>query len=179
MLFQLDTRVADIAVEQGRQAVEYAEQVFERQKKLGPGEATSQRLYQEAEQNLAVARNELKGAEAQRALLTITTPLGGTVVRVGARPGDTVDSDDGAGGGRGSRPAGGRRGGPQRGHPAPKLGQPAEIWTEREAVGAPSAGASTYRGAVVFIGPEVDPGPTPCGCAPRCRPRRPCAPGSS
>jgi multidrug efflux pump subunit AcrA (membrane-fusion protein) len=91
VLFQLDTRVADIAVAQGRQAVEYAEQVFERQKKLGPGEATSQRLYQEAEQNLAVARNELRGAEAQRALLTITTPLAGTVVRVNAKPGDTVD----------------------------------------------------------------------------------------
>jgi len=158
ILFQLDTRVADVAVEKERQAAEYARQVFERQKKLGPGEATSLRLYQEAEQNLVVAENELKNAEAQRELLTIRSPLAGTVVRVAARPGDTVDltnvlaevvdldrlvvsaavrSVD---------------------VPRVKLGQPAELWTEREATAAPAKGATTYPSAVVFIGSEVDPG---------------------
>ncbi len=158
VLFQLDTRVADVAVEKARQAVEYAQQVFERQKKLGPGEATSERLYQEAEQNLVVARNELANAEAQRALLTITTPLAGTVVRVSARPGDTVDLTtvlaevvdlDRLVVGAAVRSTDVAR---------LKLGQPAEMWTEREAVGAPAAGARTYPGAVVFIGSEVDPG---------------------
>ena len=158
VLFQLDTRVADVAVEKGRQAVEYAQQVFERQKKLGPGEATSERLYQEAEQSLVVARNELANAEAQRALLTITTPLGGTVVRVSARPGDTVDLTtvladvvdlDRLVVGAAVRSTDVAR---------LKIGQPAEMWTEREAVGAPSAGAPIYPSTVVFIGSEVDPG---------------------
>jgi membrane fusion protein (multidrug efflux system) len=158
VLFQLDPRVADVAVQQGRQAVAYAEQVFERQKKLGPGEATSQRLYQEAEQNLAMARDQLRSAEAQRALLTITTPLAGTVVSVSAKPGDTVDLTtvlaevvdlDRLVVGAEVRSAD---------VPRLKSGQPAEMWTEREAVGAPSAGAPTYAGAVVFIGQQVDPG---------------------
>lgn len=91
VLFTLDSRVADVAVEKAKQAVQYAEQAFERQKKLGAGEATSQRLYVEAEQNLTIARNELANAETQRALLTIPAPLGGTIVRVSARPGDAVD----------------------------------------------------------------------------------------
>ncbi len=157
VLFRLDTRVADVAVEKAREDVAYAEQLLERQKKLGAGEATSQRAYQEAEQNLVVARNALKNAEAQRGLLIITTPLGGTVVRVSAKPGDTIDpttvladvidldrlvvaavvrSADVA------RLA---------------TGQPAEVWTEREAVGAPAPGAATYPSTVVFIGSEVDP----------------------
>jgi membrane fusion protein, multidrug efflux system len=91
VLFRLDSRVADVAVDKARQAVQYAEQAFDRQKKLGSGEATSQRLFQEAEQNLLVARNELHNAEAQLSLLTITSPLSGTLVRVSARPGDAVD----------------------------------------------------------------------------------------
>lgn len=157
LLFQLDTRVADVAVEKARQAVEYARVVFDRQQKLGPGEATSQRSYQEAEQNLVVAENELKNVEAQRELLSVRAPLGGTVVRVAARPGDTVDltsvlaevvdldrlvvaaavrSADIAGVTRGLR---------------------AEMWTEREAVGAPAPGATTYPSEVVFVGAEVDP----------------------
>jgi len=91
VLFRLDSRVADVTVEKARQALQYAEQVFERQKKLGAGEATSQRLYLEAEQNVVAARNELANADAQRALLTVSSPLGGTVVRVFARPGDAAD----------------------------------------------------------------------------------------
>jgi len=158
VLFQLDPRVADVAVQQARQAVAYAEQVFERQKALGPGEATSKRLYQEAEQNLAIARDQLKSAETERALLTIATPLAGTVVRVSARPGDTVDLTtvlaevvdlDRLVVGAEVRSAD---------VPRLKAGQPGEIWTEREAAGAPSAGASTYQGRVVFIGQQVDPG---------------------
>ena len=71
VLFRLDSRVADVAVDKATQAVQFAEQAFERQKKLGPGEATSQRLYQEAEQNLVAARNDLGSAETQRALLDV------------------------------------------------------------------------------------------------------------
>jgi membrane fusion protein (multidrug efflux system) len=91
VLFRLDSRVADVAVEKARQAVGYAEQVFARQKQLGPGEATSVKAYQDAEQALVAARNELANAEAQRALLVILSPLSGTIARVNAKPGDAVD----------------------------------------------------------------------------------------
>ena len=91
VLFQLDSRVADVQVQKARQAVSFAEANFERQKHLLSVEATSKRLYQEAEQQLQVARDELANATAQRALLTVTAPLSGTVIRVNARPGDAVD----------------------------------------------------------------------------------------
>lgn len=156
VLFTLDSRVADVAVEKARQAVDYAAQAFERQKKLGPGEATSQRLYVEAEQNLAVARNELANAETQRALLTIPSPLGGTIVRVSARPGDAVD------------PASVLAevidldrlviGASVRSMDIPKLkiGQAVEV-----SLGSPGAGAAPGppakgRSTVVFIGSQVD-----------------------
>jgi len=90
-LFQLDSRVADVQVEKARQAVEFAEVAFDRQKHLLSVEGTSKRLYQEAEQQLQAARYEVANATAQRALLTIKAPIGGTVIRVAAKPGDAVD----------------------------------------------------------------------------------------
>jgi membrane fusion protein (multidrug efflux system) len=91
LLFTLDSRVADVAVTRAKQAVVFAEQLMARQEALGVGEATSQKAYQEAQQNLALARNDLAITQAQRALLDITAPLAGTVVSVSARPGDAVD----------------------------------------------------------------------------------------
>jgi membrane fusion protein, multidrug efflux system len=90
-LVQLDSRVADVAVERARQALQFAEVTFERQKTLQPGEGTSQKLYQEAEQQLRAARNDLTNAETERGLLTIQAPLSGTIVRLSAKPGDAVD----------------------------------------------------------------------------------------
>lgn len=157
LLFQLDTRVADVAVEKARQAVDYAQVVFDRQQQLGPGEATSQRRYQEAEQDLVVARNELKNAEARRELLSVRSPLAGTVVRVNARPGDTVDLTSVLAevvdlerlvvsvGVRSAEVA------------RVKPGMAAEMWTEREQAAAPAAGATTYTSEVVFVGAQVDP----------------------
>jgi membrane fusion protein (multidrug efflux system) len=90
-LFQLDSRVADVQVEKSRQAVEFADVAFERQKRLLSVDGTSKKLYQEAEQQLQAARYELANATAQRALLTIKAPIAGTVIRVAAKPGDAVD----------------------------------------------------------------------------------------
>jgi len=90
-LFQLDSRVADVQVEKARQAAEFAERALERQKKLLEVDATSQRLYQEADAQAQAARNELANVQAQRALLTIHAPISGTVTRVLAKPGDAVD----------------------------------------------------------------------------------------
>lgn len=91
LLFTLDSRVADVALARARQAAQFAEQALARQQKLGVGEATSQKTFQEAEQNLAAARGEAAIAEAQRALLDIRAPLAGTIVKVSAKLGDAVD----------------------------------------------------------------------------------------
>jgi membrane fusion protein, multidrug efflux system len=90
-LFQLDSRVADVQVEKARQAAEFAGRALERQKRLLAVDATSQKLYQEADAQAQAAQNELANAQAQRALLTIRAPIGGTVIRVLAKPGDSID----------------------------------------------------------------------------------------
>jgi len=91
-LFRLDSRIADVALERARQAVQFAESLVQRQEQLGPGQATSQRAYQEAKQQLTAAQNELNTAKVQRRLLDVTAPIGGTVMRINAKLGDAVDS---------------------------------------------------------------------------------------
>jgi membrane fusion protein (multidrug efflux system) len=91
VLFQLDSRVADVQVERARQAVEFAQVAFDRQKQLLADDGTSKKLYQESEQQLQAARYELANATAQRALLTIQAPIAGTVIHVAKKPGDAVD----------------------------------------------------------------------------------------
>lgn len=77
VLFQLDSRTADVAVQT-------AEKTFERQKQLMQVEGTSQKTLQEAEQQLSAAR-------AQQSLLRIQSPLAGIVTSVNVRPGEAVD----------------------------------------------------------------------------------------
>lgn len=91
ILFRLDGRLNDVAITRAEQAVAFAETAFKRQQQLGAGEATSLRLYQEAEAALASARSDLGAAQAQRALLNVMAPLSGTVVSLRAKPGDSVD----------------------------------------------------------------------------------------
>lgn len=90
-LFRLDSRVVDMSVERARQAVEFAESVVERQERLGPGEATSQRAYQDARQRLMAAQAELDAARIQRQFLDVKAPIDGTVMRVSAKLGDAID----------------------------------------------------------------------------------------
>ena len=77
VLFQLDSRAADVAVA-------FAGRVLGRQKKLVQVDGTSQKALQEAEQQLDSAR-------VQQALLRIQAPLAGTVTRVNVKPGEAVD----------------------------------------------------------------------------------------
>lgn len=91
VLFQLDSRVADVQVERSRQAVEFAQVAFDRQRQLLAGDGTSKKLYQEAEQQLQAAKYDLANATAQRALLTVQAPIAGTVIHVAKKPGDAVD----------------------------------------------------------------------------------------
>jgi len=77
VLFELDSRATDVAVE-------FAEKTLERQQRLIQSEATSQKALQDAEAQLAAAR-------AQQTWLTIRSPLAGTLVRVNGKPGEAAD----------------------------------------------------------------------------------------
>jgi RND family efflux transporter MFP subunit len=77
LLFELDGRAAEVAAR-------FAEKSFERQKKLAQAEGTSQKLLQEAEQQLASAR-------AQQALLQIHSPITGVVTKVNVKAGEAAD----------------------------------------------------------------------------------------
>jgi len=93
VLFRLDSRVADVACEKAKKALAFAEANFERQKTLLPVEGTSKKAYQEAEQQLNDARSELASAETALALLRITAPLAGTIVKINSEPGEAVESN--------------------------------------------------------------------------------------
>ena len=76
-LFKLDSRSVEVAVR-------YAEKSLERQKKLAQIEGTSQKLVEDAEQQLA-------SAQAQQALLQIRSPIGGVVTKVNVKVGELAD----------------------------------------------------------------------------------------
>jgi membrane fusion protein, multidrug efflux system len=91
LLFRLDTRLAEVAVAKAAKTLESAEQTYERQKKLLAAEGTSQKSFQQAELELNSARSELAAARTELSLLEIRAPLAGTVVRISARLGQSVE----------------------------------------------------------------------------------------
>lgn len=91
ILFRLDTRLAEVAVAKAGKASAFAEQTYERQKKLLAADGTSEKAFQEAELELATARNDLAAAQTELSLLEIKAPLTGTVVRINARLGQSVE----------------------------------------------------------------------------------------
>jgi RND family efflux transporter MFP subunit len=91
VLFRLDSRVADVAYEKAKKPLTFAEENFERQKKLLPVEGTSKKSYLEAEQQFNAARSELAAAETDLALLKIQAPLAGTMVKINIEPGEAVE----------------------------------------------------------------------------------------
>jgi membrane fusion protein (multidrug efflux system) len=91
VLFRLDTRLAEVAVAQAEKTLDFAEKTYERQKKLLAADGTSQKALQEAELQRDTARNELETARTEFSLLEINAPLAGTVVRIDARLGQTVE----------------------------------------------------------------------------------------
>jgi membrane fusion protein (multidrug efflux system) len=91
VLFRLDSRVADVACAKANKALAYAEESFDRQKKLLPVEGTSKKAYLEAEQQLNQARSDLAAAETDLALLRIQAPLSGTIVKINSEPGESVE----------------------------------------------------------------------------------------
>jgi len=77
LLFELDSRAVEVALT-------FAERTLERQKKLFQAEGTSQKLLQDAEQQVASAR-------AQQALLQIHSPIAGVVTKVNVKAGEAAD----------------------------------------------------------------------------------------
>jgi len=77
VLFELDSRAADIAVE-------FAKKTLERETQLMETGGTSPKVLQQAQQQLDDAR-------VQQAFLKIASPLDGTVTRVNVAPGEAVD----------------------------------------------------------------------------------------
>jgi len=91
VVVKLDDRVALAQVEKTRQAVEFAEQQVARQNRLKGVDGTSEKLMQEAAHQLAVAKADLAEAQAQLALVHLSTPLAGVVARINVQPGQTVE----------------------------------------------------------------------------------------
>jgi membrane fusion protein (multidrug efflux system) len=135
LLFQLDSRAADVTVN-------FAEKTVERQQRLTKVEGTSQKIFQDAEQTLAAAK-------AQQALLQIHAPINGMVTKVNSKAGEAADlttvlaevvdldrlivavnvsSTD---------------------LPAINVGQPVEI--------IPADSTNVVNTSVVFVSPQVDP----------------------
>jgi membrane fusion protein, multidrug efflux system len=92
VLFNLDSRAADIAVEKAQRAAEFANVNYERQQKILPSGGTSEKALQEAEQQLAAARNDLASAQTQQSLLRVEAPFSGVITRIFARPGEAVST---------------------------------------------------------------------------------------
>jgi membrane fusion protein (multidrug efflux system) len=181
VLFRLDSRLADVAIEKAKKTVEFAEQNLERQKKLQKVEGTSAKLYQEAEQQLSAARNDLLTAETQRELLTIKAPLSGTIIHVNARPGESVDLTTVLAELMDLDRLVVTANVPSREAPLLKIGQRVEFFNSHAAFSSPTealpahaaapttesktlaaaetstAAASSLAGALLFIAPQVDP----------------------
>jgi RND family efflux transporter MFP subunit len=91
LLFRLDSRIAEVAVKKAQQAVEFEERNLTRQKELLDVNGTSEKLLQEAQYKFESVRGELAKANTELSLLQVTAPISGTVVRVLARPAESVD----------------------------------------------------------------------------------------
>jgi membrane fusion protein, multidrug efflux system len=93
VLFKLDSRLAEVALQRAQQQLDFAEKAFARQQELLASSGTSQRSFQEAQQQLDAARSDLSAAETQLDYLHITSPLSGTVVRLNATVGQFVEAN--------------------------------------------------------------------------------------
>jgi membrane fusion protein (multidrug efflux system) len=149
VIVKLDDRVALAQVEKARHAVQFAEQQMARQNKLKAVEGTSEKLIQEAAQQLAAARSELATAQAQLALVQLTTPLAGTVARIHVQPGQTVEPNTVVAEVIDPARLVATVNLPAAEAALVKAGQSAELLAERDAKAA-------VQGKVLYVSPQVD-----------------------
>jgi membrane fusion protein (multidrug efflux system) len=149
VVVRLDDRLALAQVEKARHALEFAEQQMARQKKLKEVEGTSEKLVQEAAQQLAVARSDLAAAQAQLAQVQLASPLAGVVARIHVQPGQTVEPNTIVAEVMDPARLVATVQVPAAEAGSLQAGQVAELRTER---GAPAA----VQGRVLFVSPQVD-----------------------
>ena len=149
LLFQLDSRAADVAAGKAQDAVEFARKTYERQKKLLEVDGTSQKQFQEAEQALQSARSDLSAAQTQQALLRINAPLAGTISRIRVKPGEAVDLSSTLAEMVDLERLVASAGVPSSELANVKAGQAAEVAADKS--------TPAVSGTVVYVGPQVDP----------------------
>ncbi|MGR9108938.1 MAG: efflux RND transporter periplasmic adaptor subunit [Gammaproteobacteria bacterium] len=93
VLFRLDHRLADVQIKKARTVLKLAEENLALKLPLSKSGNVSQKLLQEARQQLDAARQDLALAETQSALLQVNAPLSGTIVKVNVRPGEAVGTN--------------------------------------------------------------------------------------
>ena len=134
VLFQLDSRAADVAAD-------FAGKTVERERQLMKIQGTSEQALQNAEQQLDAAR-------VQQALLQVRSPLAGTVTRVNVKPGEAVDLTTVMAVVVDLDRLVVRANVPSAELTALKVGQPAEVMVEHA--------ASPVGGELDFVSPQVD-----------------------
>ena len=92
VLFLLDSRIAEAELDKAKQAVVFVEKAFQRQKELQHSDATSDKNFQEIENQLAAAKNDLAAAQTNLSYYRISAPFSGTVTGLKVRTGEYVDS---------------------------------------------------------------------------------------
>jgi membrane fusion protein, multidrug efflux system len=93
ILFLLDSRIAEAEVEKARQAVAFAEKAFQRQEVLQNSDATSDKTYQEIENQLAAAKSDLAAAQTTLSYYSVSAPFSGTITGLKVSTGEYVDSN--------------------------------------------------------------------------------------
>ncbi|MGD8276606.1 MAG: efflux RND transporter periplasmic adaptor subunit, partial [Gemmatimonadota bacterium] len=92
VLFRLDSRMAEVAVQRARAQLAFADSAFRRQQSLLGADGTSRKAYLDAQLQRDQARAELAAAETSLAYLNIAAPLAGTVLHINAEVGRHVDA---------------------------------------------------------------------------------------
>lgn len=147
LLFSLDSRLVDLQVEKAKQAMSFAKFTYERQKELLAVEGTSQKSFEEAEQQYNSAKNELVNAQTQAKLLQIVAPIDGVITQVHVRPGEAVETTTVLADIVNLQKLVVTAAVPSREALQLKMGQTVEI----------ADGEDQEEGKLIFIGSEVDP----------------------
>jgi membrane fusion protein (multidrug efflux system) len=91
IIFELDSRAAEVAAARARTALAYAERTLDRLRELLAAGGASERAVQDAEQTRDAARDDLAAATTELELLRITAPVTGTVVGIDGVLGQPVE----------------------------------------------------------------------------------------
>lgn len=92
ILFNIDSRLADAAVQKAKATRDYAQQEFERLKKLKEFGGVSDKDLATAQQEFESAQVELAAATVNRSLMDVVAPISGVVFHIQAKAGESVST---------------------------------------------------------------------------------------